>query len=97
MELEGCLKVGPWGGEGGKHWSFKAKKGSITEIVVLHGEAIDSISFKSDDGDGAFEYSDKFGGEGGRSDKAIIILYTSFPHKINTVTIFFACFFVTRN
>uniref|UniRef100_A0A2N9GMN9 Jacalin-type lectin domain-containing protein n=1 Tax=Fagus sylvatica TaxID=28930 RepID=A0A2N9GMN9_FAGSY len=59
MELEGCLKVGPWGGEGGKHWSFKAKKGSITEIVVLHGEAIDSISFKSDDGDGAFEYSDK--------------------------------------
>ncbi len=79
MELEGCLKVGlgPWGGEGGKLWSFKAKKGGITEIVILHGEAIDSISFKSDDGDGAFEYSDKFGGECGRSDKVIIILYTS--------------------
>ncbi|KAF3962766.1 hypothetical protein CMV_012761 [Castanea mollissima] len=33
-------------------------------------KAIDSISFKSEDGDGAFEYSDKYGGD--RTDKILL-------------------------
>lgn len=59
------MKVGQWGGVAGSYQSFKANKGGISEIIIIHGETIDSISFKSEDGDGAFEYSDKYGGDGG--------------------------------
>uniref|UniRef100_A0A7N2KSA7 Jacalin-type lectin domain-containing protein n=1 Tax=Quercus lobata TaxID=97700 RepID=A0A7N2KSA7_QUELO len=71
--MEENLKVGPWGGEGGKNsWSFKANKGGISEIVIMHGWAIDAISFKSDDRSGTFQYSDKFGGNGGRTEKIML-------------------------
>ena len=59
--MEECMKVGQWGGNAGSYWSFKANKGGISEIIIIHGEVIDSISFKSEDGDDAFEYSDKIG------------------------------------
>lgn len=68
--MEENLKVGPWGGEGGKNsWSFKANRGGISEIVIMHGWAIDAISFKSDDRSGTFQYSEKFGGNGGKTEK----------------------------
>ncbi|KAF3949947.1 hypothetical protein CMV_024242 [Castanea mollissima] len=73
MRMEENLKVGPWGGEDGKNsWSFKANKGGISEIVIMQGWAIDAISFKSDDRSGTFQYSDKFGGNGGKTEKIMI-------------------------
>ncbi|GLT92126.1 hypothetical protein SLE2022_099800 [Rubroshorea leprosula] len=74
-----CPKLGPWGGLGGTEWSYKPK-GSITEIVILHGWAIDSISFKSDNGNGSAEYSQKYGGEGGKTDKVLL----DFPREYLT-------------
>lgn len=68
--MEECMKVGQWGGNAGSYWSFKANKGGISEIIITYGGAIDSISFKSEDEDGAFEYSDMYGGnDGKRTDK----------------------------
>ncbi|KAM3758468.1 hypothetical protein ACB098_01G046200 [Castanea mollissima] len=73
MSTEEDLKVGPWGGEDGKNsWNFKANRGGISEIVIKHGWAIDAISFKSDDRSGTFQYSDKFGGNGGKTEKIMI-------------------------
>ncbi|KAA8518146.1 hypothetical protein F0562_015620 [Nyssa sinensis] len=70
--VEGCIFVGPWGGSSGNEWHYKAK-GDITKIIIIHGGAIDSIVFKSDNGDGSMEYSNKFGGQGGnRTDKVDI-------------------------
>ncbi|KAM3758470.1 hypothetical protein ACB098_01G046300 [Castanea mollissima] len=71
--MEECMKVGQWEGKAGSYWSFKANKGGISEIIIIHGEAIHSISFKSEDGDGTFEYSDKYGGDDGdRTDKILL-------------------------
>ena len=83
--MEECLKVGPWGGKGGNQWSFKANKGGITEIIIFHGGAIDSISLKCGDQDGVLQNSNKIGGNGGhRNDKVHIA--TACPHRINSVT-----------
>lgn len=62
--LEGCIKLGPWGGPNGNKWSFDVN-GGITKIVVVYGEAIDSLLFKSIDEEGLIRYSPKFGGNGG--------------------------------
>uniref|UniRef100_A0A7N2M424 Jacalin-type lectin domain-containing protein n=2 Tax=Quercus lobata TaxID=97700 RepID=A0A7N2M424_QUELO len=71
--MEECLKVGPWGGKGGNQWSFKANKGGITEIIIFHGGAIDSISLKCGDQDGVLQNSNKIGGNGGhRNDKILL-------------------------
>ncbi|GLU14636.1 hypothetical protein SLE2022_311950 [Rubroshorea leprosula] len=62
--VNSCIKVGPWGVEGGVEWSYRPE-GGITEIVIFfHGSFIDSISFKSDEGNGC-EHCQKFGGDGG--------------------------------
>ena len=71
--MEECLKVGPWGGKGSNQWSFKANKGGITDIVLFHGGAIDSISLKCGDQDGLLHNSNKIGGNGShRNDKVHI-------------------------
>ncbi|KAI3460323.1 hypothetical protein Pfo_016986 [Paulownia fortunei] len=62
---EGEISVKPWGGSGGKEWSYKAKRG-IKQIIIIHGVVIDSIMFKGDADDAsAADYSTKFGGNGG--------------------------------
>ncbi|TXG52223.1 hypothetical protein EZV62_021392 [Acer yangbiense] len=53
-----------WGGNGGKEWNYQPN-GAITEIKVHHGKCIDSISFKSKDGDGNWR---KYGGTGGKEE-----------------------------
>ncbi|KAK1555537.1 hypothetical protein Q3G72_027845 [Acer saccharum] len=53
-----------WGGNGGKEWNYQPN-GAITEIKVRHGKCIDSISFKSKDGDGNWR---KYGGTGGKEE-----------------------------
>ncbi|KAK1554350.1 hypothetical protein Q3G72_011009 [Acer saccharum] len=59
----------PWGGPGGdQHWSFKANV-AITEILISHVLVVDSISFASVDENGKLEYSERFGGDGGKSEK----------------------------
>ncbi|KAK1555047.1 hypothetical protein Q3G72_021113 [Acer saccharum] len=40
-----------WDGNGGKEWNYRPND-AITEIKVHHGKCIDSILFKSKDGDG---------------------------------------------
>uniref|UniRef100_A0A5B7B3R1 Putative eukaryotic translation initiation factor isoform 4G-1-like n=1 Tax=Davidia involucrata TaxID=16924 RepID=A0A5B7B3R1_DAVIN len=73
IHLEGCISVGPWGGPSGNEWHYYKANGDIRKIIIVHGEAVDSILFKSDNGDGSMEYSNKFGGQGGnRTDKVDI-------------------------
>ena len=50
-----------------------ANKGGITETVIFHAGAIDSISLKCGDQGGVLHNSNKIGGNGGhRNDKAHI-------------------------
>ncbi|KAK9280440.1 hypothetical protein L1049_014130 [Liquidambar formosana] len=62
--LEGCTSMGPWGGPGRNEFNF-CVKGGIKQIVIVHGQAVDSIIFKGDNGDGVLKESNKFGGNGG--------------------------------
>lgn len=73
------LTLGPWGSEVAKNeWSYRPINGSIKQIIVRYGEAIDSIMFNGgSDGD----YSPKFGGSGG--DKTVKV------HPITTHHIIF--------
>ncbi|KAL9380292.1 hypothetical protein Peur_025949 [Populus x canadensis] len=57
--LEGIISLGPWGGLGGDHWSYRAS-GGITEIVLRVEGNIKSISFK----DASGLVSGTFGGKG---------------------------------
>ncbi|KAL5778005.1 hypothetical protein ACOSP7_010931 [Xanthoceras sorbifolium] len=54
-----------WGG--GTPWNYQPN-GPITEITVNHGYLIDAISFKSVDGEGKVQSSDKYGGSSGTKD-----------------------------
>ncbi|KAI8549681.1 hypothetical protein RHMOL_Rhmol06G0043400 [Rhododendron molle] len=68
-EEDGCITIGPWGGQEGEQWSYKTD-GCITQIIVRHGWAVDSILFHSQScGCLTPECSDKFGGARGRTDK----------------------------
>lgn len=66
--------MGPWGGQQGEPWAYKPD-GRLTEIIVRHGEAIDTLLFKSESCDGfPVEHSQKFGGRGGnRTNKVSMI------------------------
>ncbi|XXG89101.1 hypothetical protein AAC387_Pa12g1183 [Persea americana] len=57
--LEAIISLGPWGGLGGDHWSYRASRG-ITEIVLRVEGNIKSISFK----DASGLVSGTFGGRG---------------------------------
>lgn len=58
------IKIVAWGGEGEKEWTYKPE-GAITQINIVHGGAIESISFSSVKPDGGVESPVKFGGDGG--------------------------------
>ena len=73
--MEEVLTIGPWGGEGGSRWSFVENKGGIIEMEIVHGGAIDSISFKCGDEYGVLQHSKKVGGKGGnKTDKVHIYM-----------------------
>ncbi|KAK2652602.1 hypothetical protein Ddye_012458 [Dipteronia dyeriana] len=57
-------EVGPWGGLGGITWNYMPK-GGIVEIIISHGEIIDSLSFKSVCANKVAESSSNYGGQGG--------------------------------
>ncbi|KAH7834930.1 hypothetical protein Vadar_021073 [Vaccinium darrowii] len=48
---EGCISLGPWGGEDGTDWVYKPD-GRLLQICILYGEAINSIVFASKSYDG---------------------------------------------
>ncbi|KAF7150315.1 hypothetical protein RHSIM_Rhsim02G0161900 [Rhododendron simsii] len=62
---EGWISLGPWGGNDGVDWTYKAN-GSIMQISICYGQAIDSILFESKTYDGVLiGSSEKIGGTGG--------------------------------
>ncbi|KAK0596910.1 hypothetical protein LWI29_020047 [Acer saccharum] len=64
-------RAGLWGGHGGGEWSYKPK-GGIVEIIINHGEVIESLSFKSVCANKEAESTEKFGGEGGKTTQVSI-------------------------
>nr|GMD75453.1 jacalin-related lectin 19-like [Ipomoea batatas] len=62
VKLSKEIKVAAWGGPGGQKWDCK---GSLKQIVVVHGLTIDSITLTAVTPDGDSEVSAKFGGGGG--------------------------------
>ncbi|XP_070024547.1 putative late blight resistance protein homolog R1B-16 isoform X2 [Nicotiana sylvestris] len=66
------ILVEPWGGNtGGSEWNYKLKS-PIKEILIAHGDFIDSIMFRTITEQGTTIDSPKFGGNGGRIDKVVI-------------------------
>nr|XP_016442334.1 PREDICTED: uncharacterized protein LOC107767755 [Nicotiana tabacum] len=61
----------PWGGTGGSEWNYMLKS-PIKEILIAHGDVIDSIMFITITEQGTTIDSPKFGGDGGRRDKVVI-------------------------
>lgn len=57
------ILVEPWGGTNGSEWNYKLKN-PIKEILIAHGEVIDSIIFRTIGEEGIID-SPKFGGRGG--------------------------------
>nr|XP_016489921.1 PREDICTED: putative late blight resistance protein homolog R1B-16 isoform X1 [Nicotiana tabacum]XP_016489923.1 PREDICTED: putative late blight resistance protein homolog R1B-16 isoform X1 [Nicotiana tabacum]XP_016489924.1 PREDICTED: putative late blight resistance protein homolog R1B-16 isoform X1 [Nicotiana tabacum]XP_016489925.1 PREDICTED: putative late blight resistance protein homolog R1B-16 isoform X1 [Nicotiana tabacum]XP_016489926.1 PREDICTED: putative late blight resistance protein h len=66
------ILVEPWRGNiGGSEWNYKLKS-PIKEILIGHGDFIDSIIFRTITEQGTTIDSPKFGGNGGRIDKVVI-------------------------
>nr|XP_016463415.1 PREDICTED: putative late blight resistance protein homolog R1B-23 isoform X2 [Nicotiana tabacum]XP_016463417.1 PREDICTED: putative late blight resistance protein homolog R1B-23 isoform X2 [Nicotiana tabacum]XP_016463418.1 PREDICTED: putative late blight resistance protein homolog R1B-23 isoform X2 [Nicotiana tabacum]XP_016463419.1 PREDICTED: putative late blight resistance protein homolog R1B-23 isoform X2 [Nicotiana tabacum]XP_016463420.1 PREDICTED: putative late blight resistance protein h len=66
------ILVEPWGGNAGEsEWNYKLKS-PIKEILIVHGDIIDSIMFRTVTEQGTTIDSTKFGGDGGRIDKVVI-------------------------
>ncbi|XP_075104930.1 putative disease resistance RPP13-like protein 3 [Nicotiana tabacum] len=66
------ILVEPWGGNTGEsEWNYKLKS-PIKEILIAHGDIIDSIMFRTVTEQGTTIDSAKFGGDGGRRDKVVI-------------------------
>ncbi|XP_009768640.1 putative late blight resistance protein homolog R1A-3 isoform X2 [Nicotiana sylvestris] len=61
----------PRGGTGGLQWNYMLKS-PIKEILITHGDCIDSIMFRTVTEQGTTIDSPKFGGDGGRRDKVVI-------------------------
>lgn len=66
--FEEAINVGPWVGHGGSEYSCEAK-GGITEIIISHAYNTGIRFSPGDDGNGRIEYSDKFGGNVGKTEK----------------------------
>ena len=62
--MEEFLTVGLWGGEGGDRWNFVVNNGGIIVMEIVHGNGIESITFKCGDEYGVLQHSRKFGGTG---------------------------------
>ena len=65
------ILVEPWGGTGGSKWYYKVKS-PIKEILITHGDCIESIMFRTVTEQGTTIDSPKFGGDRGRRDKVVI-------------------------
>ncbi|XP_058220155.1 mannose/glucose-specific lectin-like isoform X2 [Rhododendron vialii] len=64
-DKDGWISLGPWGGEKGAPWAYKAN-GPIMQISVRYGKAINSILFESKSYDGVvMGCSKKIGNSGG--------------------------------
>ncbi|KAK7387238.1 hypothetical protein VNO78_27873 [Psophocarpus tetragonolobus] len=62
------VSVGPWGGSGGYRWDDGVYS-TVRQLVIVHGEGIDSIQIEYDK-QGTSIWSLKYGGSGGyRTDK----------------------------
>jgi hypothetical protein len=57
------VSVGPWGGSGGYSWDDGVYS-TIRQLVIVHGEGIDSIQIEYDK-EGDSVWSLKHGGSGG--------------------------------
>ncbi|RDX69341.1 Jacalin-related lectin 3, partial [Mucuna pruriens] len=57
------LTVGPWGGKGGYRWDDGVYS-TVRQLVIVHGEGIDSIQIEYDK-QGSSIWSLKYGGSGG--------------------------------
>ncbi|KAK2636760.1 hypothetical protein Ddye_031552 [Dipteronia dyeriana] len=70
MANKGTIKLGPWGGPGGVAWDYNpGSDSSIVEIVISHGDVVDSVAFKSfNSATGQTVSSGRHGGNGGVSD-----------------------------
>ncbi|PHT28375.1 hypothetical protein CQW23_32054 [Capsicum baccatum] len=68
---EDSILVEAWGGNGGDEWSYKLKS-PIKEILINHGQIIDSITFRTINNEQNIIDSPRFGGNGGRRDKVTI-------------------------
>ncbi|GAU27699.1 hypothetical protein TSUD_126450 [Trifolium subterraneum] len=67
------VSVGPWGGSGGYSWDDGVYS-SIRQLVIVHGEGIDSIQIEYDK-DGDSVWSLKHGGSGGHKIEKIKLDY----------------------
>ncbi|KAI8527102.1 hypothetical protein RHMOL_Rhmol12G0049900 [Rhododendron molle] len=69
---DGWISLGPWGGEKGAPWAYKAN-GPIMQISVRYGEAINSILFESKSYDGVvMGCSEKIGNSGGHRTETVL-------------------------
>ncbi|OIT33046.1 agglutinin, partial [Nicotiana attenuata] len=71
------ILVEPWGGTNGSEWNYKLKY-PIKEILIAHGEVIDSIIFRTIGEEGIIN-SPKFGGSGG--DKRLEVTIENAPRE----------------
>ncbi|KAI8527104.1 hypothetical protein RHMOL_Rhmol12G0050000 [Rhododendron molle] len=70
---EGWISFGPWGGNDGVDWTYKAN-GPIMQISICYGEAINSVLFRSRSCDGlVIGSSEEFGATGSRTTKTFFI------------------------
>ncbi|KAL5800859.1 hypothetical protein ACOSQ3_032491 [Xanthoceras sorbifolium] len=74
MANKGTIKLGSWGGPGGVAWDYNPSSDTaIIEIVVSHGDVVDSVSFKSiNHSTGKIVSSGTHDGTGGVHDKISI-------------------------
>ncbi|KAL5760160.1 hypothetical protein ACOSQ2_018998 [Xanthoceras sorbifolium] len=74
MANKGTIKLGSWGGLGGVAWDYNpGSDTAIIEIVISHGDVVDSVSFKSiNHTTGKIVSSGTHGGTGGVPDKILI-------------------------
>ncbi|XP_009769147.1 putative late blight resistance protein homolog R1A-3 [Nicotiana sylvestris] len=70
-DQEDSTLLEPWGGVGGSKWNYMLKS-PIKEILIVHGDVIDSIMFRTITEQGTTIDSPKFGGDGGRRDKVVV-------------------------
>ncbi|KAF7123449.1 hypothetical protein RHSIM_Rhsim12G0045300 [Rhododendron simsii] len=70
---EGWISFGPWGGNDGVDWTYKAN-GPIMQIRICYGEAINSVLFQSRSSDGfIIGSSEEFGATGSHTTKTFFI------------------------
>ena len=87
---QGTIKLGPWGGAGGVAWDFNSGSGAaIKEIVINHGDVVDSLTFTAIDRvTGEILSTAIFGGLGGQPDQASIYKQRFWSYSVLIVLLF---------